>query len=124
MLFLKGGYGLSWYRLENISTNGELLPNDKGPWINKPDFKRLSTYLPNTYHFGAGIEWVPFRNIFGSVTGLDFGIRGEVLLYGHFLGIDFDKVYITPSGAEIRSNSTASSFIPRPVFSLAATFSF
>ena len=125
MLFLKGGYGLSWYRLENISTDGELLPNHNGPWINKPDFKRLSTYLPNTGHFGGGIEWVPFQNIFfGSVAGLDIGIRAEGLFYGHCLGIDFDEVYTTSSGAKIRSNSTASSFILRPVLSLAATFSF
>ena len=116
MIFAKGGYGLSWYRLENVSTNGIPLREPNSPWTPVLDWKRPSTYLPNTWHFGGGIEWVPFRNTGSSVV--DIGIQAEALIYAHSLGIDFDTNYITQSGILLARTSTASPIITRPVLRL------
>lgn len=124
MTFLKGGYGLSWYRLENVSTNGEPLPHPNGPWVNQPNWKRPLTLLPNTWHFGGGIEWVPFRNVEASPIGSDIGIRGEALIYRHPLGIDIDTVVHTSSGVSIGSAPVAPILITRYGFDLTVVVSF
>lgn len=116
MIFARGGYGWSRYRLENVSTNGIPLREPNSPWTPVLDWKRPLTFLPNTWHFGGGIEWVPFRNIRSSV--IDIGIQAEALIYAHSLGIDFDTNYITPSGVLLARISTTSPFITRPVLRL------
>ena len=122
MIFATGGYGWSWYRLENVSTNGIPLPEPNSPWSHVPHWKRPSTFLPNTWHFGGGIEWVPFQNINRPLWGLDIGIQAEALIYRHSLGIDFDTNYITPSGILFARTSTTSPFITRPVLRLMLRF--
>ena len=121
MLFLKGGYGWSKYRLEKVSTNGDPLPEPDGPWNYRPNWKRPLTLLPNTYHIGAGIEWL--RRDLGR-TSVDISLRGEVLFHWHSVGSDFDMTYITPSGISLGSTSVAPLNIKRPVLSLAATIGF
>ena len=122
MIFAKGGYGLSWYRLENVSTDGIPLPNPTSPWVNAPNWQRPLTFLPNTLHFGGGIEWVPLRNLEGpSPFGTDIGIQGEALIYSHYLGVDINTVVRTSSGFEIGRALADSPFLTRYVFGLALT---
>ena len=138
MLFLKGGYGWSLYRIENVSTNGKPLPEPNGSWINMPTSRHPSTFLPNTGHFGAGIEWVPFRNSIGSpLFGIDISIRAEAFIYRAALADGFNMIYIDPvdpaidpaidpdqSGIWGRESSATPLSITQPVFSVAATLSF
>ena len=112
MLFLKGGYGWSVYRLGDISINGDPLPEPNG--LLKPvlDQKRSLEYLPNTLLVGGGIEWLPWKSWEGHI-----GIRGEVHFYWESLDIRSDTTNITLS--DISPDS-----LSRPVFSLAVTFGF
>lgn len=121
MPFLKGGYGWNLYRLLKVSFSDDLLvylekyiaekgevqdrdvpiENDllvypDGLWVNKPTLERPLTFLPNTFHFGCGIEWVPFRRI---VSRPDLGIRGEMLIHRDSLRINnIDTVGPNSSG--------------------------
>ena len=121
MIFFKGGYGLSWYRLEDVSINGELLPHPNGPWINKPTLGDPLTLIPNSWHFGGGIEWMLVWNIGSSPYGPDIGIRGEALFHRHSLGINIDATDLTPPGISIVDTSVTSPFTTRYAFVLAVT---
>ena len=114
MIFAKGGYGWSWYRLKNVSTDGVPLPQPNSPWLNVP-----------TLHFGGGIEWVPFRNLDAPPPfGTDIGIQVEALVYKHYLGIDIDTVLLTSSGYEFAKTVAAPPLITRYVFGLALMVGF
>jgi hypothetical protein len=39
--------------------------------------------LPNTWHVGAGLEFIPVR----GVGRLDLGVRGDLTIYSHNLGL-------------------------------------
>lgn len=105
MIFAKSGYGLSRYRLTEISANDELLPDPGGPWINKP-----------TLHFGGGIEWLPFPS-----RGTNLSIRGDALIYIHF-STDTKAIVLTPSGISMSRDSVTSPWLKRCVFTLALTY--
>ena len=121
MIFAKGGYGLSWYRLENVSTDGVPLPQPKSPWVNLPNLWRPSTLLPNTLHFGGGIEWVPVRDLLDRP---ELGIQVEALVYTHYLGTDLESVLLTSSGREFSRMGAAPLLVTRYVFGLAVTYGF
>ena len=120
MVFAKGGYGLSFYKLENVSTDGVPLPQPDSPWVNLPNWRRPSTLLPNTLHFGGGIEWVPFRNL----NLPELGIQVEALVYTHYLGTDLEAVLLTSSGRRFSRIGAAPSLVTRYVFGLAVTYGF
>jgi len=86
--FLKGGYGLTWYRLENYSTNGELIDDPESAWIRRPSLLKFDNLLPNTWHFGAGLEALPVRNVGPLPGGLDLSFTLEWLLFTNKLGLD------------------------------------
>lgn len=121
---LKVGYGLSWYRVENVTTNGELLETPNGPWVRKPTISDLSTLLPNTWHIGTGLEWVPLRSYAPIPRGMDLSIRGDIVLYVHRFGgqIPFGPRSVPAPGVlgEIYQNP----IITRPVFNLSAMIGF
>ena len=119
MLFLKGGYGWSRYRLENVSINGDPLPDPDDPLNHVLYRKRSSRFLPNTLHVGGGIEWLPIKS-----WGPDIGIRGEVHFYWESLDIRSDTTDITLSDISPDSTSAAPLNITRPVLSLAVTLSY
>ena len=135
--FLMGGYGRSWYRLENVSTNGELLPDPDGTWINRPTWPHpwipISTLIPNTSHFGGGLELVIIPNFLPDFilkhikrlpSGFDISVRGEGLWYRHSLGIDREGGVHTSSGILINRVSKVSQRITRRVLNLALTIGF
>ncbi len=125
MPFIKGGYGLSWYRVENASTNGDPLPQPDGPWVGQPTIEDLSSFLPDTWHIGGGFEWVPLQSRASFPRGIDLGIRAELLLYYvHSLGTGIQTVVPTPSGIDIPAGSASAPSIVRTVYNLALTVSF
>ena len=82
----KGGYGLSWYRVENVSsTAGEFtVPNS--PWVRKPGF--IENLLPNTWHVGAGLELIALRGSGGLPGGIDVSLSAEWQYLTNKLGVE------------------------------------
>ena len=84
--YLKGGYGLSWYRVENVATNlGPIDPSDS-KWVRQPSF--FENLLPNTWHIGAGLELLAIKGYGGLPGGLDFSLAAECLYFTNKLGVD------------------------------------
>jgi hypothetical protein len=107
--YLKAGYGLSWYRLENAKFGNTVLGDGTSRWVRQPSL--FHNLLPNTWHLGAGIEYIPVK----SVRGPDFGVKGEAVWFTHSLGVE-------PASGEflfIRDER-----INRLTFSLSGNFSF
>jgi hypothetical protein len=90
--YLKGGYGLSWYRLENVSTNGTPIDVPNSKWVRKPGF--FENLLPNTWHIGAGLELLTIKGYGGLPGGLDVGLSAEWLYFTNKLGVDATGVAI------------------------------
>ncbi|UCC83730.1 MAG: hypothetical protein JSW46_02005 [Gemmatimonadota bacterium] len=111
--FVKGGYGLAWYRVEDVATNGVPLINPNGPWVTQ-----------FAWHIGVGLEWVPIRSFAPIPKGIDLGVRGEALLYSHKLGIDrvsdVPLFFVSEQGMALEGGPT----VHRPVFNFAITVSF
>lgn len=92
--FLRAGYGWSWYKVNSIKIDGKELFPSETEWFHNPTFP----YLPNTFHFGAGVEFFMLRNkglwrspAFGDFLTLgrpDWGFRVDYALYLHGLGDD------------------------------------
>ncbi len=85
--FVKLGYGLSWYRAEKIHINGKRIENSNSTWIGRPDFRRLKTFLPNTLHYGIGLEYISVRGNAGGTGNLDLSIKAEYIVYSHKFGM-------------------------------------
>jgi hypothetical protein len=79
--FVKGGYGLSWYRLENAKLGSTTLGDGTSRWVRQPSL--FENLLPNTWHLGAGLEYIPIR----AVGGPDVGIKAEAVWFTHNLGV-------------------------------------
>ncbi|UCF18763.1 MAG: hypothetical protein JSU87_12565 [Gemmatimonadota bacterium] len=90
--YVKGGYGLSWYRLENVSTNGQPIEVPNSKWVRQPKF--FENLLPNTWHIGAGLELLTIKGYGGLPGGLDLGLSAEWLLFTNKLGVDETGVAI------------------------------
>ena len=79
--FVKAGYGRSWYRVTNARFNGQLLGDGTSRWVGRAGL--FHSLLPNTWHVGAGLEFIPLR----GVGRLDWGVRGDLTFYSHNLGL-------------------------------------
>ena len=90
--YLKAGYGISFYRIENITGDGEKIAHPDTPWARRPTWHKLYNLIPNTWHFGYGIEFVPFKNYGSFPKSLDVGIRLEWLWFNNKLGLDFGDI--------------------------------
>jgi hypothetical protein len=86
--FLKAGYGISWYRIEQLAGDGAELEAPNSPWVRKPSLKGFKNILPNTWHLGIGLEVIPFRSFATAPKGVDVGFRIEYLGFNHRLGVD------------------------------------
>jgi hypothetical protein len=87
MPFAKAGYGLSWYRLEQISTDGVLIADPDAAWIRRPSL--FHNLLPNAWHFGFGVEYVPIRRSGPLPRGFDLGLKADYTLFLSSLGLTF-----------------------------------
>jgi len=80
--FVKGGYGWSWYRWEDAQSNGTPLPEPNSEWF-EPGL------WPSVWHYGLGIEWVPWRRAGVEGGGFEIAMRLEYARYHQNLGLDF-----------------------------------
>ena len=85
-LFPKAGYGLSWYRIENVAADGDPFEDPDSEWIRKPAF--FENLLPNTWHAGAGLEWIVLKNYATPPKGIDLSLRIEWTWYTNKLGLN------------------------------------
>jgi hypothetical protein len=84
--FVRAGYGLSWYRLEEYSLNGQPIDPPESRWVRKPGF--FHNLLPNTWHYGVGIEVIPVRKFAALPAGIDVGLTIEWQQFHNKLGLD------------------------------------
>ncbi|MBN2018021.1 MAG: hypothetical protein JW794_07845 [Candidatus Cloacimonetes bacterium] len=90
--YVKAGYGISFYRIENIEGDGEKIEHPDTPWVRRPTWHKLYNLLPNTWHIGYGIEYIPFKNYGSFPKSIDIGIRLEWLYFTNKLGLDFGDI--------------------------------
>ena len=83
--FVKAGYGRSWYRVTDARFNGQLLGNGSSRWVRRASL--FHNLLPNTWHVGGGLEFIPVR----GVGRLDWGFRADVTVYSHNLGLKLEE---------------------------------
>jgi hypothetical protein len=89
-IFPQAGYGLSWYRIEGLSANGVPFSEPDSDWIRQPSL--FDNLLPNTWHAGAGFEWILLRSRAIPPRGIDFSIRADVTWYTNKLGLDLEDI--------------------------------
>jgi hypothetical protein len=75
--YIKPGYGISWFRLENIATQGELLSDPDR------DYK-----VKFTWSLGLGFEFLLRRSRARLPQGLDISIIAEYVRAWNGLGLD------------------------------------
>jgi len=90
--YIKGGYGWSWYRLENVQANGVTFDTPNSDWIRQPSFSPLKNLLPNTWHLGGGLEFIIFKSYGKIPKGIDASIRAEYTWFAHSLGLDLSNI--------------------------------
>jgi opacity protein-like surface antigen len=73
--YVKAGYGWTWFRVKNIAAQNQPLEPSPLSWVRKPSLCQLKNLLPNSWHYGFGIEIQPFK----SFGGLDMGLKLEYL---------------------------------------------
>ncbi len=89
--YVKLGYGWSWYRLENVMTNGQIFDNPNSEWFNQPSFDSFSSVLPNTWHWGVGIELILLKSFAEFPEGIDLSMRAEYGVFYNSLGLDLSR---------------------------------
>jgi hypothetical protein len=92
--FLKLGYGWTWYRVEGTKVDGEPMPDPDGEWINRPSFDSFSSILPNSWHGGAGLEFLSYRSGSPFPNGVDVSLVGEVTYTQTSLGLDAELIIL------------------------------
>jgi len=85
--YAKAGYGLSWYRIENGTIDGEAMEFAASEWIRKPSLSRPKSLLPNTWHLGAGLEFDLYSSVARPPAGIDVSLRADWAVYFHSLGL-------------------------------------
>ncbi|RKH80392.1 hypothetical protein D7X99_22255 [Corallococcus sp. AB032C] len=83
--YAKVGYGLTWYRLEDGSINGQGMANPNSYWVRRPGFIR--NLWPNTLHLGAGVDVILVKDFIPGLHGVDGGLRAGYILSRHELGV-------------------------------------
>ncbi len=112
--YLKLGYGLTWYRLQDIAVDGVRLANPNGVWIRKPSIFPFENIWPNTWHVGLGAEYILFRKL--APLAPSVSLKLDYSLYTHSLGLDVR--------AQALSGFNTDPTIHRHVVSLVALLSF
>jgi len=86
--FLKLGYGLSWFRVRDVTLGAGRLDPDRIDFLRQPSFFPPENLLPNTFNAGVGFELVPIRRFGRFPDGLDLGLRSSFNLFAHGLGLE------------------------------------
>jgi len=81
--YIKPGYGISWFRLANIATQGELLAD--------PDRDYTVKF---TWSLGFGFEFLIVKSRAALPKGLDFSIIAEYVRAWNGLGLDISDLPI------------------------------
>lgn len=84
--YVKAGYGWTWYRAKNISAEGQPLKLSQSAWVRKPSISKFENLLPNSWHYGFGIEILPVR----TPDGLDVGLKLEYLKNHSSFGLNME----------------------------------
>ena len=92
--YIKAGYGWTWFRLENVQSDGVLFETPNSEWFNQPSFKSLSSILPNSWHLGLGFEVILFRDLARFPGGIDGSLRLEYSTFFNDLGLDLSHVSV------------------------------
>jgi hypothetical protein len=82
--YVKGGYGVNWYRLEDMTSDGEPLTEPTGPWI--------VNAWPLTWQYGAGFEFMLVHRFAPVPRGFDLGVQAEWLWFNGPTGIEYPDV--------------------------------
>jgi hypothetical protein len=96
--YLKLGYGLTWWRTTDVAVDGDHTVRD-GDWIRAPHPLRLSNLLPNSWQFGAGVEWMMLRSRVPFPQGVNAGLRLEYAATTYSLRLT-EQI---PPGADVRA---------------------
>jgi hypothetical protein len=123
--YVQGGYGSSWYRLENVTVDGQLIDPPDGPWVRKPS-NIFDVIWPDTWHLGIGAEWLPIQSRHARFwSGIDLGLRADAAFYWNKLGLDVEATFIDPAtGLEFDLGKSANPTVRRFVLSLGISVSY
>jgi hypothetical protein len=114
--YVKLGYGLTWYRLEDVTVNGAVLDTPDSPWIRKPGF--WENLWPNTLVTGGGIDWLGVR--FGRASA---GLKVGYTLSRHRIGFEpTAAVEAGPALAKALAGAQFYTWRQELTFQLAASF--
>jgi len=108
--YLKGGYGVNWYRLEDMTSDGDPVADPTGPWINN--------FWPLTWQYGGGFEFMLLKGFAPVPRGFDLGIRADWLWFNSPRGIEY------PGDLTISALRDAPKRVIRGTLNLSATLSF
>lgn len=89
--FLKGGYGWSWYRVENAQSDGQPLQPAESTWV-KPSI------WPNVWHLGLGLEMIPWKRVGKLPGGLELSFCLQYALYMENLKLDLSQLALSDLG--------------------------
>jgi hypothetical protein len=106
--FVKAGFGYSWYRIQNVTVDGQLISPKDSPYLH-------TSFWPNTLHYGLGLEATLIEGR-APLTTLGVGLKAEANIFSHGLGLDTKDT----SGLGL----SVDTFISRPNFDFAVVFSY
>jgi hypothetical protein len=84
--YVKAGYGWTWFRVKNLSAGGQPLTQTKPSWVRKPSLSTFENLLPNSWHYGFGVEVLPIR----TKNGIDIGFKLEYLKNHSSFGLNME----------------------------------
>ncbi|UCD24612.1 MAG: hypothetical protein JSW51_01455 [Gemmatimonadota bacterium] len=82
--YFKFGYGVNWYRLEDMRSDGEPLTTPTGEWINN--------FWPPTWSYGAGAELMLVQSFSPIPRGIDVGLQAEWLWLNGSTGLNLPGI--------------------------------
>jgi hypothetical protein len=89
------GYGVNWYRLENMTSDGEPFQEPTGDWINN--------FWPPTWLYGGGAELMLVQSVSPIPRGIDLGIKAEWMWLSGPTGINLPGVLSLQTFREVPS---------------------
>ncbi len=125
--YAKLGYSWVWYRLEDVTVDGQVLSVPNSPWIRKPSISSWENLWPDSWHVGFGFDFLTLRNSAPEIPrGLDLAVKAEWTMYKHSLGLDFDDVPVEDLiGLGVRAHDLPQDrSITRHAFTIGAVVSF